>query len=256
MLELLKKLEELRCSFLNRDHEVLDLAERAGPDMLQAIAGCFIGCAQSVDGLVKAHSYKLGEAERKEFEEFCKNKKEEIGEVEEDLVEKEVTPTDLDAVAALAEEFSKSGDALLRRQASVLDQVLLTFAVPEVRMEEKKAYDEKIAQIKENLKKTPSEKKAKVSFDPKQVADVVDKNVKKYNPLEAPLKTRNCIDHPGHHLIRVSDDVYQCSLDYKEYNFKSGYTTLSGNQVPGGDVALQSQVPSYSNVRMSFNPEK
>jgi len=256
MLELLKKLEEVRCSFLDRDHEVLDLADQAGPDMLQAVAGCFIACAQAVDNLVKSQSYKLGEQEKKEFEEFCKNKKEELGEVEE---KEEMTPKDLEAVAALAEEFSKSSDSLLRRQASVLDQVLLTFAVAEAREEEKKAYQEKISEIKKNLNKNKeTTENVKVSFKADEVAKVVDKNVKEYKPLEAPLKTRSCIDHPGHQLIRVSDDVYQCSLDKKTYDYKNGFTTLKGNKVPGGDVALQSHTAynAYVNVPMSFNVKK
>jgi|LauGreDrversion4_2_1035121.scaffolds.fasta_scaffold08190_7 hypothetical protein len=256
MLELLKKLEELRCMFLNRDHEVLDLADQVSPDMLQTVAGCFIGCATAIDNICKSNSYKLGEEERKEFEEFCKSKKEELGEVEE---KEEVTPKDLEAVAALAEEFSKSSDNLLRRQASVLDQVLLTFAVPEAREEEKRAYEAKISEIKKNLNnKSENSEQVKVSFKADEIAKVVDKNIKEYKPLEAPLKTRSCIDHPGHQLIRVTDDVYQCSLDKKTYDYKHGFTTLKGNKVPGGDIALQSQTAynAYVNVPMSFNSKK
>lgn len=256
MLELLKKLEEIRCSFLNRDSEILDLAEACNPDVLQSVASCMVACAQTIDGVVKTHAYKLSEAEKEEFEKFCKNKKEEVeGPPEKSL---EITEEDLEAVAALAQEFSKSGDRLLQRQASVLDQVLLTFAVPEARAEEKKAYDEKIAQIKDSLKKNSPEPQVKKSFDAKEVAKAVDNSIKEYKPLEAPLKTRSCIEHPGHQLIRVSDDVYQCSLDKKEYNYKSGYTTLSGNKVPGGDVALQSQMAynSYTSFPMSFNSKK
>lgn len=251
MLELLKKLEELRCQFLNRDHELLDLAEKASPDTLQEVAQCFISCAAMLHDLCKSQSKNLDEKETKEFEEFCKSKKEEV-EGPEEKTEK-VTEKDLEAVAALAEEFSKSNDTLLRRQASVLDQVLLTFAVQETRDEQKKAYDAKIAQIKENLGKDKKET-VKQSFKADEIAKAVDKNIKEYRPLETPLKTRSCIDHPGHQLIRVSDDVYQCSLDKKTYDFKNGYTTLKGNKVPGGDVALQSHM-SYTNT-MSFNQKK
>lgn len=255
MLELLKKLEELRCSFLNRDHEILGLADQVSPDMLQSVAGCFIGCATAIDAICKSNSYKLGEEERKQFEEFCQSKKEELGEVEE---KEEMTPKDLEAVAALAEEFSKSGDALLRRQASVLDQVLLTFANSDTREAEKQALQNKISEIKKNLGKSSQEENVKLSFKADEVAKVVDKNIKEYKPLEAPLKTRSCIDHPGHQLIRVSDDVYQCSLDKKTYDYKNGFTTLKGNKVPGGDVALQSHTAynAYVNVPMSFNIKK
>lgn len=251
MLELLKKLEELRCQFLNRDHELLDLAEKQSSDTLQEVAQSFISCAATLNELCKNQSQKLDEKELKEFKDFCKSKKEEVEGPEEK--NEEVTEKDLEAVAALAEEFSKSNDTLLRRQASVLDQVLLTFAVQEAKDEQKKAYDAKIAQIKENLGKDKKET-VKQSFKADEVAKVVDENIKEYRPLETPLKTRSCTDHPGHQLIRISDDVYQCSLDKKTYDFKSGYTTLKGNKVPGGDVALQSHM-SYTNT-MSFNQKK
>lgn len=255
MLELLKKLEELRCSLLSRDSDILKLAEDCGPDMLQAVAGCLVGCATSIDGICKSTVYKLSDKEKQEFESFCKNKKEESGEIEEKS--EKVTPEDLEAVAALAEEFSKSSDQLLRRQASVLDQVLLTFAVPGARESEKSAYDSKIAQIKEELK-NPKQQQIKKSFKADEMAKAVDQAVKEYSPLEAPLKTRSCIDHPGHQLVRVSDDVYECSLDKKRYDYKNGYTTLRGNKVPGGDIALQSQMAyqQYANMPTSFNVKK
>lgn len=251
MLELLKKLEDLRCSLLSRDSDILKLAEECGPDMLQAVAGCMVGCATSIDNICKTNSYKLSDLEKKEFEAFCGQKKEESGEVEEK--NEKVTEKDLEAVAALAEEFSKSSDTLLRRQASVLDQVLLTFAMSDAQDDQKKAYEAKIAQIKENLGKDKKEQ-IKQSFKADEMAKVVDKNMKEYRPLEAPLKTRSCVDHPGYSLIRVSDDVYQCSLDKKTYDFKNGFTTLKGNKVPGGDVALQSHM-TYTNT-MSFNSKK
>jgi len=255
MLELLKKLEELRCSLLNRDHEILALAEDCGTDMLQAVAGCMVGCATAIDGICKGNVYKLSDKEKEEFESFCKQKKAEVGEVEEKT--EKVTSEDLEAVAALAEEFSKSSDTLLRRQASVLDQVLLTFAVPGSREAEAAAYDSKIAQIKEDMKNPPKQQ-VKTSFKADEAAKAVDKSVKEYSPLEAPLKTRSCIDHPGHQLIRLSDDVYECSLDHKKYDYKNGYTTLKGNKVPGGDVSLQSQMgySAYSNMPTSFNIKK
>jgi len=252
MLELLKKLEELRCSLLNRDHEILALAEGCGPDMLQAVAGCMVGCATAIDNLCKGNVYKLSDKEKQDFESFCKNQSSEPKEQDD-----KVTSEDLEAVAALAEEFSKSGDQLLRRQASVLDQVLLTFAVPEARQAEKAAYDDKIAQIKNDLKNPPKQQ-VKNSFKADEMAKAVDQQIKEYSPLEAPLKTRSCIDHPGHQLIRLSDDVYECSLDRKKYDYKNGFTTLKGNKVPGGDVSLQTQMgyAAYSNMPTSFNVKK
>ena len=77
-----------------------------------------------------------------------------------------------------------------------------------------------------------------------KVADsikAIDNSIKEYRPLEAPLSTRTCPDHPGAQIARVGEDTYQCSLDKKVYNYKGGFTTMKGNVIPGGDVSAQTQ---------------
>jgi hypothetical protein len=124
----------------------------------------------------------------------------------------------------------------------------MTFAIPESKQEHKKAYEDKLLEIKNRLQNKSNVKEA---FKADEVAKVVDDNIKEYKPLETALKTRTCPDHPGAQMQRLSDDVYQCSLDKKTYDFKSGFTTMKGNKVPGGDVTLQTQ---FDNTRtMSFH---
>lgn len=75
-------------------------------------------------------------------------------------------------------------------------------------------------------------------------------SIKEYRPLEAALSTRTCPDHPGAQMSRVGDHIWQCSMDKKIYDFNSGFTTLKGNKVPGGDVSRQTELgqsgPSFA----------
>ncbi len=155
---------------------------------------------------------------------------------------------DIDLIAALATEFDADGDPVLKKQASVLDQVLLNFARKgelEQARKEAEAEIEKLRakyrqQALEESYKGPAEeheKDIKASESAKEIKD----QVKTYRPLEASLSTRYCPDHPGAQFARIADGVYQCDLDKKIYNFKEGYTTIKGNKVPGGDVAEQTR---------------
>ena len=40
----------------------------------------------------------------------------------------------------------------------------------------------------------------------------------------------------------MSEDVWKCALDGKEYNFASGYSKINGTKVPGGSVDQQTKV--------------
>jgi hypothetical protein len=62
--------------------------------------------------------------------------------------------------------------------------------------------------------------------------------------IEASLSTRYCPDHCGAPIIRISDRIFQCSLDGKIYDFDSGYVNYKGQRVPGGSIS--EQTPSQS----------
>jgi hypothetical protein len=156
-----------------------------------------------------------------------------------------ITIEQLEELAAVAAAFDESGDELLMKQASTIDELLLTIATPKgAVLKAKKAAEEKIDQIKKKYKSVKEEldDMNKVS----ESLDALDKSetFKPYRILEAPLSTRSCIDHPGAQLQRIGEHVWQCALDHKVYNYETGFKTLNGRTVPGGDVAAQTLAPN------------
>jgi superfamily I DNA and/or RNA helicase len=159
--------------------------------------------------------------------------------------ENELTAEKLEELAAVAAAFDESGDELLMKQASTIDEILLTIATPKgAVLKAKKAAEEKIDQIKKKYKSIKEE-----LDEINHVSEAVDalaksETFKPYRVLEAPLSTRTCIDHPGAQLQRVGEHVWQCAMDHKIYNYETGFKTLDGRTVPGGDVAAQTLAPS------------
>ncbi len=151
-----------------------------------------------------------------------------------------LTPESLDDIAAMAASFDASDDDFLKKQASVLDEILLTFAAPKDYVQNfKKLQDSKV----EDLKKRYKEPKEKIDEYNKasEAKKALEESAyyKQYRPLESALSGRNCVDHPGAMLARVGEHTWQCSLDKKIYNYESGFTTMKGNKVPGGSVEFQ-----------------
>lgn len=161
----------------------------------------------------------------------------------------EIDEESLEEMVLLAEEFDKSGDPLLMKQASVLDQILLTLAAPRGAKDAfKQAEDKEVNRLRDKYRSSDRDKQYKSVKEEQdkdmKVADAVkaiDNSIKEYRPMEAPLSTRTCPDHPGAQISRVGEDTYQCELDKKVYNYKGGFTTMKGNKIPGGDVSAQTQ---------------
>jgi hypothetical protein len=158
-----------------------------------------------------------------------------------DVEEKTLTPEKLDELAALAEAFDESGDEFLQKQASVLDELLLTIAAPkDFTYNFKKVEEQRMEELK---KKYQAPKKEMDELN--KVSETL-KALEKSDMMKAPekhirpLSTRCCPDHAGQSIFRVGDGVYQCSLDGKIYDFENGYKNIHGETVPGGSVALQS----------------
>lgn len=241
---LVEKLTSLYHSFLDLDNELLVEAEKAGTEELLVISRCFVGIAEQLKQAAYSVSSKV---ETDEVLEVLTKKDSEKEESEED----EKTAS-LRSLSELANILAESDDISLQKTSSMIDNILLTLAIDnaEKRANFNKQFSDKIAEIK--AKKDSHKEnndKIKQSFHGQEAIDAVDKQLKHYVPMEAPLKTRTCPDHPGYQIQRISDDVYQCSLDKKTYDFKAGFTTLNGNKVPGTSVEMQSQVPL-----MNINP--
>ena len=153
-----------------------------------------------------------------------------------------ITPESLDDIASLAAAFDASGDPQLKKQASVLDELLMSIAAPpNAYAERKDLQDNRLLELKKKYNE-PSEELHKVNYI-KKSEDAIDKSnmTKKYKIMEAPLSTRYCPDHPGVQIARVGEHMWQCEMDKKSYNFETGFELNNGSNVPGGDVAQQTQ---------------
>ena len=156
--------------------------------------------------------------------------------------ESKITPESIQEIASLAAAFDASGDAGLKKQASVLDELLLSIAAPPGSVAAKKAVeDSRMDTLRQKYKK-PSEELAKTNMLTDAAKVVQDSGMtKEYRVLEAALSTRTCPDHHGAQIARVGEHTWQCSLDKKIYNFDTGFTLANGKKVPGGDVANQTK---------------
>jgi hypothetical protein len=158
----------------------------------------------------------------------------------------ELSLENVQELASLAEDLDLTGDPDLMKKAELIDEILLTIGADKAEVTARKsAQDSEIDKIKARYEAHESHDRVKKEHDEQnQVAEatkaIADK-VKEFRPLEAPLKTRSCPDHPGAQMARIGDDTYQCALDKKIYNYQVGYTTLKGNKVPGGDISNQTQ---------------
>jgi len=153
-----------------------------------------------------------------------------------------ITPESLEELANLASALDSSDDPALKKQASVIDELLLTIAANPDALTNKKAADEKkIDEIKKKY-----ENPRKDLEESNKIADskkAIDKSqmTKEYKILEAPLSSRYCPDHAGAQIARIGEHIWQCELDKKTYNFDTGFDLINGSKVPGGDVSQQTQ---------------
>lgn len=153
----------------------------------------------------------------------------------------------LEEMAAIASEFDRSGDKMLQKQAAVLDEILLTIGASKRHVANAKAaQDLEVAKIKAIAAKDQpddlygfAKKEHDRQIGREEAVKAIDDKVKRFRPLEAPLKTRTCPDHPGAQVARVAEDTWQCSLDKGLYNYESGFTTMNGHVVPGGSIMNQ-----------------
>lgn len=156
-----------------------------------------------------------------------------------------IDESDIDAIATLASEFDKTNDEFLKKYASVLDQILINFGqisgIEAKEAQEKQIQDliQKYRDKELELKYSDVLKQDKKNIKAEEASKAIAKQIKQYRPLEAPLLSRTCPDHPGAQMMRVADSVFQCALDKKIYNYKEGFTTMNGNVVPGTSVENQ-----------------
>lgn len=214
-------LNELSEKLTDPDHELIVAAENSGEEVLSRVADALTSCACIL---------KMAAEETKELE-------------------PSFTVEQLEEMAEVANAFDDSGDELLRKQASVMDEILLTIgAKKNSKSQFKAAYDAEIEKqrqkyrdqaLEDNYTKVHAKQQKEIGAE--EAKQAIDKKVKQFRPLEAPLSTRYSPDMPGVQMMRIGDNVYQCPITKKIYNFNAGFTTAKGNKIPGGSVENQSQ---------------
>jgi hypothetical protein len=153
---------------------------------------------------------------------------------------------DIDAIAAIATAYEESDDPSLAKQASVIDQLLINFAQKNELERHKRAQYDEINRLREKYRNQSHErayenprKEHERDIQSTESGQLINKQIKRYRPMEASLSTRYCPDHPGTGVTRIAEFTYQCALDKKIYNWAEGFKTMKGNEVPGGSVSEQ-----------------
>jgi hypothetical protein len=167
-----------------------------------------------------------------------------------------ITEKSLEEMAAIAEAFDASGDELLMKQASVLDEILMTISSSgDAIFNYKKAESDRIDELKKKYEDV--KKKLDEMGKIKEAGKEIEKSnvYKEYRTLEAPLKNRYCPDHAGAQISRVSENDWQCAMDGKIYNYETGFTLLNGDKVPGGDVSGQSHLQQHMTDHQVFDED-
>lgn len=84
-------------------------------------------------------------------------------------------------------------------------------------------------------------------------AEVVDQLIKKAQYVYGPITehTRYCPAHHGVMMARIDENVYQCPVDSKKYDFQAGFK-VDQKEYPGGSVA--EQTPDNSEWYTSPHP--
>lgn len=169
---------------------------------------------------------------------LLKNAAEEVELIE--PIESHITPESLEELSNIATAFDASGDEGLKRQASVIDELLLTIAAPPDALNQiKRLQDSRIEEAKKKYNVAKDE-----HYITNRIAEsekAIDKSnfTKKFKILEAPLSSRYCPDHAGTQIARVGENAWQCELDKKVYDFETGFTLNNGEHVPGSSVSEQ-----------------
>jgi len=118
--------------------------------------------------------------------------------------ESKITPEAIDDLAALATAFDDSGDPELKKQASVIDELLLTIAAPsDAIVQRKDLIDQRIDELKKKY-----EQPTKDLAETNKIADseklIEQSNMTKQIDIQqSPLSTRYCPDHAGAQIARV-----------------------------------------------------
>jgi ribosomal protein L37AE/L43A len=158
-------------------------------------------------------------------------------------------------LASISASFEQDGDEDMLKRASVLDELLMTIAAdPHALDRAKQASAQKYMELREKFRL--NRKEISVTDQLKKInrTDKAEKRIKESKVVEAPKavspmqyarEARTCPEHAGALVRRVSDGVWQCTMDQKIFDFNTGFSVASGEKVPGGSVANQNQYTTF-----------
>lgn len=152
--------------------------------------------------------------------------------------------------AHLATALDLSEDDELIKFASVLDEILLTIGADRNSTKKYKlAEDKEVEKLRAKFREETLldvYSKAKIEENKQNNSEeaikAIEDKVKIYRPMEHALSSRQSPDMPGISLMRIGDNVYQCPVTKKIYDYAAGYTTLAGDTIPGTSVTNQTQL--------------
>ncbi len=157
--------------------------------------------------------------------------------------ESALTPQSLSELASIANAFDLSGDPNLKKQASVIDELLLTIASPEDALRNKRANDDRRIEALKEKYQNPSKELESLNKVEQGVKDIdSSKMTKDYRIMEHALSTRYDPSMPGVLTHRVGDGVWQSEMTKKVYDYNEGYSLDNGSKVPGSSVSEQTHV--------------
>lgn len=159
-----------------------------------------------------------------------------------------ITPESLEELAILAEAFDDSDDEQLQKSAAVIDELLLTICSDRSLIRKAKETEDNRIETLKKIYHDTLEKQHELNGTSKEAVQAIQKSdsYQEYRSLESPLECRTCIDHPGSSLKRVGQDLWQCVVDNKVYNWREGFETLQGNKVKPSAVENQSHFDQQS----------
>lgn len=157
--------------------------------------------------------------------------------------ESKLNAKSLEELASIATAFDYSGDPNLKKQASVIDELLLTIAAPSDFLKNKQAAEDQRIKDLQRQYQNPTKELESLNEIEKSTKAIQDSEMtKNYRIMEHSLSTRYDPDYPGTLVQRVGDNMWQSEMTKKIYDYNNGFTLLNGSKVPGGSVSEQTQV--------------
>jgi hypothetical protein len=155
----------------------------------------------------------------------------------------EFSPETIQEIAAVAEAYDSSGDEELQKQASVLDELLLTIAAPRDFIANYRAIEDmRTEELKKKYKDLREE--TDLLTDKAATLEALKKSevFQERHPDMSLSSSRGCPEH-GSPMFRVGGtaegSIWQCSLDHKVFNYEEGFTLADGTKVSPRSISNQ-----------------